>query len=779
MSNRIACALLCATLLSPQIAAKKVIPTGSKLDIESFNNNIDLGTDISQLSLSDLRILRNAFAARQGYCFSDYALRAVFSQTSWYDTIMVAYESSEEKPPIKYTKAEKAFVEKIKAREAELMRRNHDCKAGERVNVANIVNPFQLEAVSEPLNRRLARDGFAIVPRKNIQLFHCYENNDYHDFPNFITTDMFLQLFHVYFSRMLQELESKQLAPLMAELCRGMYDELASTLATAQYEPTKQAAEFGIAYFGIARRLMGDNDFSVPEQCLPTVDDELAKIAAERDAFSEYLGYNDTYFMYSKFRPRGYYTRTDTLKRYFRAMSWMQMASTCVGGDGFMLMADLLNRRPELRATLERISTPISFLVGQPDDVSLLDLADVVRGMGKTFEEISKDKPTHDYYVATVLAMAQSRTRIIPKEPVSCPYKESVMPQRYLYDSEVLLRLVDVDTQPTSLRPYPMGLDVMAAFGSATAESIAKESTAWPLYASNLAKVKSQMDDLAKDTTLYNLWMKSLATMHNDSDDRYPYFMQTPQWAKKNLNTALASWTELRHDVSLYAKQPMAAECGGVIPDPVVVGYVEPNVAYWKKAVEIVRHTADILDRFGLLNGKVANLTTQMEEQASFLLGISAKELEGESLTAEEYKSIELLGSTYEWLTLEILNGDSADGGTWEDVSGSDRSVSVVADVFTANSSNNPDKGVLEEGVGFVDDIFVVVEIDGLLHLTRGAVFSYRELRSGMNDRLTDEQWQRKLEKSPRYGVPKWMDEIILPDSVPADNELMFYSSGC
>lgn len=115
----------------------------------------------------------------------------------------------------------------------------------------------------------------------------------------------------------------------------------------------------------------------------------------------------------------------------------------------------------------------------------------------------------------------------------------------------------------------------------------------------------------------------------------------------------------------------------------------------------------------------------------------------------------------------------------WEDVQGPDKRVAVVADVYTANASNNPDRGILHEAVGTVDDIFVVVEINGLLHLTRGAVFSYREFRLPPGNRLTDEQWQKMLDETPRYGVPEWMEEITLPDSVPADNELIFYSSGC
>ena len=38
----------------------------TQLDVESLNKDIDLEMDISQLRLSDLNILRNAFAAQKG-----------------------------------------------------------------------------------------------------------------------------------------------------------------------------------------------------------------------------------------------------------------------------------------------------------------------------------------------------------------------------------------------------------------------------------------------------------------------------------------------------------------------------------------------------------------------------------------------------------------------------------------------------------------------------------------------------------------------------------------
>ncbi|MBP3512279.1 MAG: DUF3160 domain-containing protein [Prevotella sp.] len=767
-----------------------VILTGSRLDVESLNGHIDPKTDISKLSLSDLRILRNAFAARQGYCFMDYAMRSVFSHTSWYDSLLwKRYDSDEADAPLKYTAEETALIERIKAREAELRARNFTGRDGKRVNTDNIVNAFQLEEVSRPLMDRLARDGFAIVPRQNIQLFHCYENNDYHDFPNFVTTDMHMQLLHMYFSNILEEIERTSLSKSLKVIVTSLHGSMKAVAAKAQDGATREAAEHNMAYLAICGRLLGTGDaMEVPARYRQTVAEEVEKVMQCADATSPFLGYDRVEFMYSQFRPRGNYSRSEDMKRYFRAMMWFQYTPRCLGDKREMrravLLADAANSNFYVAKGLRRIDTALQLLVGQSDGVSLLDLAGRLKAQRMPAARLMTDDRALARLMQTMMQLSRSKTRIRPKIEVTCPEKMWLMPQRYLYDNEVLQELVDVKTMPETRRGNPKGLDVMAAFGSAAAGSILikelKEAEQWPEYARRLDSVKAIMPQMSRDSTVYNLWMKAVTAMQTAENSRYPYFMKTPQWDRKNLNAALASWTELKHDVVLYSKQAMAAECGGAIPDPVVVGYVEPNVAYWQSMLGLLRHVRLTLERNGLLTQRSRTLTAQIEEQTQFLLDMSEKELAGRRLTESEFRSIEKIGSTYEWLTLDIIKGGKQnDGMVWEDVQGPDKSVSVVTDVYTANAPNNPRQGVLHEGVGFVDDIFVVVEINGLLHLTRGAVFSYREFMMPPGERLTDEEWQQMLEKDPRMGVPSWMDGIIMKEPVPADNELIFYSSGC
>ena len=132
-------------------------------------------------------------------------------------------------------------------------------------------------------------------------------------------------------------------------------------------------------------------------------------------------------------------------------------------------------------------------------------------------------------------------------------------------------------------------------------------------------------------------------------------------------------------------------------------------------------------------------------------------------------------------MSLDLIRTGEENLYEWNAVQGPDRRVALVADVYTANADNNPNKSILFEGVGDADEIYVIVEIDGYLYLTRGAVFSYREFQRPTNEqRLNDEEWQRYIDSHPRSGVPEWMEPIIVPlDKAPVDNEGVFYSSGC
>ena len=780
-----------------------ILHGAGKVNVEKLKGKIDTQMDLSKLNLVELRAIRNAFAARQGYAFKDATLRALYNTTTWYNDVLWNTSEKEEttgkKFSPRYTKEQLAFTERIRAREAELRKLNFKPVNGKKVvNMDNLINPFQLKEFDSKLYNMLGRNGFAIVPAEHNQLFHVYEKNDYADFPSFITTDLYLQLFHLYFDCVLRDVEEKHLDSLMIVFSSQMEAEM-KTLTSSQDAEVKAAAEFGQAWFAVASWLFSHDKapasaatLNIPEAYKKMAMEEITKAFDAENGYSDMLEYfpPEEMFGYSLFRPRGHYTRSKVCSRYFRGMMWLQTAHFGTNKPSKMkqiaLIANVFNQQPKLSAIYNKVSEPITYLMGTPDNVTLIQVANQIKEMGLPIEQLLSSRKDMANLTKDIEEIAKRQMRIELKKTRGSKYVVDIMPQRYQPDAEALITTTDQDS-PVSLRPCPKGLDWMAVMGLPGAERILidelKETQRWTGFPKALTTARKKAATTPWDACVANQWMYTLQSL-GDTAQSLPYFMQSPQWQKKNLNTALASWAELKHDAILYAKQPMLAECGDGGPEPPVVkGYVEPNVKFWEKAIALVTRMDKVLTTYNLQTEKAKAVYERIKEMAEFCRDISKKELNGGKITDEEYNQIEIIGSTVENISLELVSEDNEMLQGWSDVVSTDKKVAVVADVFTASGENVAidDKCVLYEGVGPAYEIYVVVEIDGSLYLTRGAVLSYREFTRLMSDpRLTDEEWQEELKKSPTGGTPSWMNEIIAPvKGMSADDEETFYSSGC
>lgn len=772
-----------------QQAQRVMMPGKGNINVEQLNRRVDLNQDISRLNITELRVLRNSFFAREGYPFRDAFLRGVFQCTSWYDSLqwaryekvenMTQYNDNEDYRdtyykadamlPMKTTKAEQMFISKLLAREKELKKQNFKpTQSGMRVNMDNVVNSMQLKEFDTRLRDKLGRNGFAIVPAQHEQLFHVYESNDYTNFPNFVTTDLYLQLYHLYFDCLLRDIEQQRLHDVVLKLCqRG--------------QQLSAGNPWLKTYFDVGHALITGQ-----KGAEGTVADEVAKSSTYNADYSEYLGYTKIPFPYQLFRPRGHYARNDTLQTYFRAMMWLQTVpfGTDVPSQlqNAIVLAELTGSDAQMRALYQQLFEPMTWLFGTPDNITIMQVYDLMRG--RKANELLKNKKAMKQLRSEIETLAQQQTRIKPKFQYSSPYKINLLPQRYMPDGEVLQEMVDYENKPTK-RALPKGLDVMASMGVTSAERILldelKEAQQWDGFVAALGKMKQRMKEIDWQQTISNRWMDALKTI-NETSDGYPYFMLTPEWQKKDLNAALASWAELKHDAILYAKQPMGAECGGGgPPEPVVTGYVEPNIKFWHKAISLLDATADVLERHHLTTEKGKNATQRLREEAEFLLRISQDELAGKKLKEADYDALKHIGATFENISLDLVRDEEQYLMGWSDVQGTDRKVALIADVYTANAENNPEKCVMYVAVGLADEIYCIVEVDGYLWLMRGAVLSYRETRRALDVlRLTDEEWQKNLETYPDEGRPGWMQDIIVPlKETPKTNERFFYSTGC
>jgi hypothetical protein len=703
--------------------------------------------DISEKSITELWLLRNEIYARNGFLFDDAILRGYFNQFKWYQPVFDIPEFK-----VLLNEQEHRFVEKALAQESKLMKQRYQ-KQGEftMINFGHVYNAMQFKSISDQLRKALSENNFAIVPAKHEQFYHVYDNNHYQYVPSFITTDSYLQILHKHFSSLLQKIEEEKFMPLLTDLLTHVYNEAGEFYQTQADPRLKASAGRATTYLAIALKLLTAKECYVPAEWTEHYNTEIENINSASGVGSEFL--DDKMLVYSQFTPRGNYTKTPELERYFRCMKWLNSARMYVDNDeqflSAALIAILIKRSPDHLESFGKFNDALRFIVGDADNLSVSSV------MGVAMPEEVNDPArllvpeTLEAFRADLMRVRVGR--ITAKGADGKTTQELQRPftlfvaGRYTFDAEILSRLIHV-TSPKALRPFPKGLDVFATLGNAEAENILineyNEAGVWSAYPDSLQKLKKEFEGkMSIPTNVYSQTLSAINTLDRDNL-RNPYFMKTPAWKRKNLVTSLAAWTELKHDMLLYTEQPYAAEAGqgGGPPPPQHLAYVEPNVAFWQSAIELVRNQDAILKARGLLSAEVEEINKDLIEIAEFLLAMSEKQLNKEQLSRDESDRLSWMGGTFEYLTFRIFGSDH--------LPEKERLVALVADVYNFN-------GVyLEEGVGMVDEIYVIAEINGKPYLTKGAVFSYHEFT---NDRpLTDEQWRESLLQGKEFPRPQW-----------------------
>ncbi len=272
-----------------------------------------------------------------------------------------------------------------------------------------------------------------------------------------------------------------------------------------------------------------------------------------------------------------------------------------------------------------------------------------------------------------------------------------------------------------------------------------------------MSKVQKEISSLQLDSWTQNLywnWLYALRPLLEAKGAQYPAFMQTQAWTRKDIHTALGSWTELKHDTILYAKQTMAEMGGGgEAPEP-PHGWVEPNPEAYARLLALARMTRDGLKSRNLLSENTSANLDRLDNLLAFLLKTAQQELAGQPLSRQDYERIKYYGGELEAMTLAAADPQGEGRPFFSD----DDQAALVADVAT-----DPNGQVLEEATGRIFEIYVVVPSGnkGGFNLAKGGVFAYYEFPWPMNDRLTDESWRAKLKAGKAPAQPEWTQSFI------------------
>jgi hypothetical protein len=427
------------------------------------------------------------------------------------------------------------------------------------------------------------------------------------------------------------------------------------------------------------------------------------------------------------------------------------------------------------------IYDPTTFFVGGADDLTYRDyapLAEEALGTSTDAQAVADDAKVEKFReLAKSLAGPRINSMFVyiweDKEEATKGLR--LMGQRFTLDEyifgQLIWRNVGVrdDTDPRKQRWLPKGLDIPAAFGSEEAYEILDEmgEVNCPYrcvnYPKQMAKVRDEVKSLPASQWTENLYWSWLYTFQPLLSPKalyegYPTFMQNDACTRKSLNTVLGSWTELKHDTILYAKQVMAEMGGG--PPELSKGYVEPEPEFYARVAALVAMTRDGLLSRGLIEPATDefdqgdfNQLKRMEALALDLKRISEKELEGKALSEEEYQLIKYYGGRLESFTMAAADpADEATGGRGDL---NDQDAAIVADVATGGND------ALTEATGRISEIFVVVPVEGNLVLARGGVYTQYEFVQPSSNRLTNEQWRQRLNDNQAPPLGDWKTFLV------------------
>jgi len=724
------------------------------------------------------------------------------------------------------------------------------------LDAQEITNFGELESalhLNENQKQLLQKNGFAVIPWSGDDIVKPYKTLKERGIPIFVTSDTLLHLYHIQFNEILKRLEEEEFFDKLIDMSLAMLARSIQDYESFTDADLREAARRNVAYFAVALQILqtptegyDENkikqeteewneehpwdkkefkpikkaDFAIPDYVADEVEEEIKNIEAH-EGFKPSAIFNSKGACacdlpgcycedYSQYVPRGHYTRSEALKRYFKTMMWYgRMAFLLKGGSEALVsekdariatvQASLISAElPSVLATSQEQSSPAtcweiwnriysitSFFVGIADDLTPYEYLDALeKVLGTSFDasqladeeillnlkaELAQTRNPEIYGGSGICVISPPITKDKLYECLAKTKGMRFMGQRFVPDSYIFQNLVSpavgmyvgkdkpFTMKTTALGParcFPRGLDVMAVLGSERAYDILKaegdteyqgEDTSYDEQLEELREEFGAFSEEDWNRNLYWAWLYTLKSLLDDFHQGYPTFMQTEAWKNKELQTALASWAELRHDTILYAKQSYTPALTAMPPEPEpVVGYVEPVPEFYSRMLSLTKMTKEGLAQLDALSDSERSRLESLEAILERLAQISQDELEGKELSEADYDFIRNFGQQLD----SMVAGVEAEG----------KETTLVADVHT---DTNPPMEVLEEGLGYVDLILVAYNVpDGHIILGAGPTLSYYEFKQDLDQRLTDEQWKEILERGQQPQRPGWIDSF-------------------
>ncbi len=624
----------------------------------------------------------------------------------------------------------------------------------------------------------IGEEGFGVLDRVRFASHALgYQDVWERDLPVLITTDSILFALHRSFDRMLKQVEQEVLIVTL----RSILEDLRAALSTdgAASDPLLQAAREDLdLYYCVALSLLnGSSAEAIFPGTADKRDDILSWVGKLQPRLIELFGRPypcagpGCAYDFSQFKPRGHYTETPELEQYFRAMIWLGRTDIMLTRfQRELVVTAELNRHLAAESTFanwQAVEQVIAVFVGVSDNLTPAGWQEFLAQEGTPTAEVLLNPDSASALMKTLEGSGFGSQMIMSQimmadpmsaEPTALPPSFKLLGQRYVIDSHVFHNVTfdRVTWQGQKVdRMLPNPLDGLFVLGHQEALTVLLPELDKYHYAQNLHVMRSLVDAHPAEfwgMSMYNGWLEAIRALGGPTTgDGYPAAMQTHAYALKTMNTALASWAELRHDTILYVKQSYSGVACDY-PD----GYVEPHPEFYKKIGDFaVRAQAQLSGLPFSVDGK-ANHFKRFAEAAASLESIAIKELAGEPRSPDETEFIKTL------VVEDGMCGAPPVAGWYTKLFYDATDMDFVFDPTVADVHTDPNAGeILHVGTGYSNLMVMVVDTTCGKRAYAGPVSSYYEQIEGDFVRLTDEDWVKQFELAPPVR-PAWTEEFVL-----------------
>lgn len=531
-------------------------------------------------------------------------------------------------------------------------------------------------------------------------MFALYEENRAQQKPNYITEDFLLMAYGMLLEDGIRHLEEKVVLPEMTAI-------LAELDAEVQGESR--------AYVAVLRALLEGRDKAGSE----TADAELKLVlAAAGLARSPLFGQT---IDYSQCQPRGKYTATPELSRYFRAMRYagtvlFPVQATKATGTSAedadrltaqaVAMARALHARPALEERYRALLTKLTWTFGPAEDLTLDDLLEAPKeGTRAHLLAAAKKNGRQPKILGAVVDVAKLEPGVTAADALT---GWRLFPSRYTPDAAALQALVFDQVKAYKgkgtpftatmvngklVKGFPRAAELMALLGSTEAARQMAADTNYEGYAAARQRAGSAL-----------VTGDGLAAWHMQLMERW---LGGAPASSRRLTTALGFFTLHRHANVLYAKQSYTPVAKGMLAGG------ERSAAWIEPAPELYALLRRLAARAGAEfdYAPLAEFALVLDRCIDIAHDAAAKR----ALRPEQVAYLNELDVELKRLTRR----DDAP---------------LVVDIHTEANSGQ----VVQEALARP----AVVEARG----ARGALFTHREFKQPMDKRLTDEEWAARLE---------------------------------